>query len=112
MEEKGLQPCPQWAEKLATLCAEDLSPSDQAALKRHLAECKKCAFIHHEYQNMRKTLSELISICEAPPSLPSKLLEQWENDGRNERNIEYSNSASVDVFITEKDAKKFGSIHL
>src|SRR5229473_1054469 len=43
-------PCVEWQEKLAATHPDDLSPSHQQALERHVASCPACAAVRAEYQ--------------------------------------------------------------
>src|SRR5438067_517818 len=72
---KHQQPCADWIEMLAiNHPEEDLSPSEQAALKEHLANCSECAAIRERYIRMTAHLRAL-STVESVPSKASQLLE-------------------------------------
>jgi DNA-directed RNA polymerase specialized sigma24 family protein len=43
-------PCVEWKEQLAATHPDDLSPSQRAALERHVVSCQACAAVRAEYQ--------------------------------------------------------------
>ncbi len=44
--------CVVWWEKLAATHPDDLFPSEQQALERHVASCQACAAVRAEYQTI------------------------------------------------------------
>ncbi|MBV9231896.1 MAG: zf-HC2 domain-containing protein, partial [Chloroflexi bacterium] len=45
-------PCAAWANRLAALHPDDLTPDEQMALKHHLASCSDCADVYAAYQQV------------------------------------------------------------
>jgi len=45
-------PCAAWANRLAALHPDDLTPDEQMALKHHLASCSDCAAVYAAYQQV------------------------------------------------------------
>ncbi|MFL5625169.1 MAG: winged helix-turn-helix domain-containing protein [Ktedonobacteraceae bacterium] len=82
MKDKMVEPCPQWAEKLAALHQDDLSSNDRIALDEHVASCPACSAVRAEYHTMRAFIHDL-HVPGFPSKLPPRLLQLWENQGNN-----------------------------
>ncbi len=52
MNDLVCEPCAAWAEKLAAVHPEDLSPSERVELEAHVAKCSACATVRDEYRLM------------------------------------------------------------
>lgn len=59
-------PCSEWAEKLAATHSDDLSLTERASLKEHLATCANCAAVHDEYRLMDAHILELPAVAPLP----------------------------------------------
>lgn len=66
-------PCPEWAEKLASLHSHHLSPSDRAALEAHLASCQVCSAVLFECQKMDERIHRALSVKALPSFKPEQL---------------------------------------
>ncbi|HEY7124352.1 MAG TPA: zf-HC2 domain-containing protein [Ktedonobacterales bacterium] len=76
-------PCPAWAEKLAAVHSNDLSPEERTALEVHVASCEQCRAAQERYAQMDAAILRL----PAPvlPELPAKVLAQWAAEDRAAR---------------------------
>lgn len=74
MSDPKFIPCPDWAEKLASLHSHHLSPSDRAALEAHLTSCEVCLAVLVEYQKMDERIHRALNVkalpCFKPELLP------------------------------------------
>ena len=74
-----LNPCPEWAEKLAATHPDDLSLSEREALEMHVSSCSACTIVRAQYQKLATLLRDLPA-DDPPPVLPPKLLHLREED--------------------------------
>lgn len=59
-------PCTAWANRLAALHPNDLTPEEQTAVKNHLASCPACAAVYAAYQEVD---ARILSLPAVQPSL-------------------------------------------
>src|SRR5260221_11612608 len=59
-------PCTAWANRLAALHPNDLTPDEQTAVKNHLASCPACAAVYAAYQEVD---ARILSLPAVQPSL-------------------------------------------
>ncbi|HZS76328.1 MAG TPA: PQQ-binding-like beta-propeller repeat protein [Ktedonobacteraceae bacterium] len=61
-----IQPCPQWAKKLAALHPGDLTSAEQANLQAHIQSCPACAAVIAEYREMDARILALPPVAPLP----------------------------------------------
>src|SRR5258708_4541368 len=59
-------PCTAWANRLAALHPNDLTPDEQTAVKNHIASCPACAAVYAAYQEVD---ARILSLPAGRPSL-------------------------------------------
>jgi len=59
-------PCTAWANRLAALHPNDLTPDEQTAVKNHIASCPACAAVYAAYQEVD---ARILSLPAVQPSL-------------------------------------------
>jgi hypothetical protein len=74
-------PCAEWKEQLAATHPDDLSPSDRAALERHVATCSACAAVRAEYHIIDALILDSAGV-EPLPDLPTWLLQPRKEQAR------------------------------
>lgn len=77
MEDQSFSPCTQWAEKLTTAYQGALSPDDRKTFNAHVLSCEEC--LRYVVDNRIRNLSSAKPLL----GLPSKLLQIWEEQDRN-----------------------------
>jgi hypothetical protein len=83
VKERFFLPCEEWAEKLAALQEDDLSPSDLISLDKHLSSCSACTAVRREYLMISERLAQDVQSnppIAIPPRLQQRMerLERWE----------------------------------
>ncbi|MGB8347527.1 MAG: PQQ-binding-like beta-propeller repeat protein [Ktedonobacteraceae bacterium] len=63
-------PCAEWAEKLAALHPDDLTPAEQDELRSHLAVCSDCAQVYRDYHYLASMVCDLAASEATPDLLP------------------------------------------
>ncbi|GCE24241.1 sigma-70 family RNA polymerase sigma factor [Dictyobacter kobayashii] len=63
--------CPAWAEKLAALHPDDLTPAEQAELKLHLASCAGCTQVYQDYHYLAGLIQDCLPAATPPDLLPA-----------------------------------------
>lgn len=102
-------PCPQWAEKLAMLHPEDLSPAEHEELEAHTATCPSCTAVRAHYNDMAALLNNL-PVDGVPTDLPPALTQLWEEEDRPRGSGEIvgfpSKTASPDGTLVSRRKKR------
>lgn len=80
MKDPMFKPCAAWAEKLAATHPDDLSPTEQAALEAHVAECPACAAVRAEYRLMDVRILEFPANESQPIPPPLRIQKIADND--------------------------------
>jgi hypothetical protein len=74
------RPCPQWEKQLATCHADDLAPSERAALAQHLLSCSACRATLDAYGEMDQAIRSLPPVLPLA-SLPEQVMQLHEEQG-------------------------------
>lgn len=86
MKPTKVRPCDEWAESLAAHHPNDLPPDVRAALNAHLRECEACQTVYASYQQVARLVGQVPDFS-LPAGLPPKLLEEWEQSGKDDTPI-------------------------
>jgi photosystem II stability/assembly factor-like uncharacterized protein len=65
--------CPEWAEALAAIHPDDLSPARRAALNAHLATCHTCSAVRADYERLERAIQQ-VPTSRPLPAFPTRLL--------------------------------------
>ena len=79
MNNVPLTPCLEWAEKLAGIHPDDLSPCEREALNAHIASCSACTLVRSQYEKVA-TLIRNLPAEDVSTDLPPELLRLWEEE--------------------------------
>jgi CxxC-x17-CxxC domain-containing protein len=74
--------CNEWSQRLEA-GIDHLSPDDRQALEAHINTCSACALLFTEYGRITGLLCHL-PVPELPDGLPPLLLQQWEEEQKEE----------------------------
>ncbi len=91
-------PCAGWAERLAAVHPDDLSPSARAALDAHVASCLACAAARAEYLLMDARMHDLPPTAPLP-SLPPRLAQIWAAQSARsaEKRVQWNGRGAIGV---------------
>jgi outer membrane protein assembly factor BamB len=84
MNAQNKAPCAAWAEKLALLHPDDLSPAERAAQEAHIASCPACSFVSAQYAEIAALLRELPA-SDVPEEVPPRLVGLWEEEDKRQQ---------------------------
>ena len=92
MNAQNKAPCAAWAEKLALLHPDDLSPAERAEQEAHVASCPACSSVSTQYAEIAALLRDLPA-GDVPEEVPSRLVDLWvEEDKRQQARSPLPNS--------------------
>jgi outer membrane protein assembly factor BamB len=84
MNAQNKAPCAAWAEKLALLHPDDLSPAERAAQEAHVASCPACSSVSTQYAEIAALLRDLPA-GDVPEEVPPRLVGLWEEEDKRQQ---------------------------
>lgn len=84
MNAQNEAPCAAWAEKLALLHPDDLSPADRAALEAHVDSCPVCSSVSAQYAEIAALVRDLPA-SDVPEEVPPRLVGLWEEEDKRQQ---------------------------